>query len=353
MIDLRSDTVTKPTPEMRKAMSEAVVGDDVFGEDETIQRLENRVAQMFQKDAALFFPSGTMSNLTSILTWCPNRGSEIIVGDNSHIFLFEQSGAAQFGGVSPRTIPNLPDGTFDLETFKAAIRDDDIHEPFTNLICIENTHNACGGKVLPISFMKDLKALARNIPIHLDGARIWNAIYASKSTPQEIAIYVDSLSVCLSKGLGAPIGSLLVGPTDFIKKARRIRKALGGGMRQVGIVGAAGLQALDDFETGILLYDHIRTLHLARALKKCKSFKTHDVQTNIIFADIVIYDKSWNKDHVSSHINNLLKQKGVCVSVWAPLLIRIVVHRDINDDDIEKTMKAFKELDEYLLSTFT
>lgn len=351
MIDLRSDTVTKPTPEMRKAMAEAVVGDDVFGEDETIQQLENRVAQMFQKDAALFFPSGTMSNLTSILSWCPQRGSEIIVGDKSHIFLFEQSGAAQFGGVSPRTVPNLPDGTFDLDTVKAAIRDDDIHEPSTKLICIENTHNACGGKVLPISFMKDLKALVPDIPIHLDGARIWNAIYASRSTPPEIASYVDSLSVCLSKGLGAPIGSLLVGPTDFIKKARRIRKALGGGMRQVGIVGAAGLQALDDFETGILLYDHIRTLNLARALKKCKSFKVHDVQTNIIFADIVIYDKSWNKDQVSSHINKLLTQKGVCISAWAPLLIRMVVHRDINDDDIEKTIKAFKEVDEYLLST--
>jgi threonine aldolase len=199
--------------------------------------------------------------------------------------------------------------------------------------------------------MKDLKSLVNNIPIHLDGARIWNAIYACRSTPQEIASYVDSLSVCLSKGLGAPIGSLLVGPADFIKKARRIRKALGGGMRQVGIVGAAGLQALDDFETGILLYDHIRTLNLARALKKYKSFKVHEVQTNIIFADIVVYDKSWNKDHVSSHINKLLTQKGVCISAWAPLLIRIVVHRDINDDDIEKTIQVFKEVDEYLLST--
>jgi len=351
MIDLRSDTVTKPTPEMRKAMAEAVVGDDVFGEDETIQQLENRVAQMFQKDAALFFPSGTMSNLTAILSWCPQRGSEIIVGDKSHIFLFEQSGAAQFGGVSPRTVPNLPDGTFDIDALQAAIRDDDIHEPPTKLICIENTHNACGGKVLPISFMKDLKTFAPDIPIHLDGARIWNAIYASRSTPQEIASYVDSLSVCLSKGLGAPIGSLLVGPADFIKKARRIRKALGGGMRQVGIVGAAGLQALDDFETGILLYDHIRTLNLARALKKCKSLKVHDVQTNIIFADIVLHDKSWNKDQVSSHINKLLTQKGVCISAWAPLLIRMVVHRDINEDDIEKTIQAFKEVDEYLLST--
>lgn len=353
MIDLRSDTVTKPTLEMRTAMAEAIVGDDVFGEDETIQLLENRVAQMFQKDAALFLPSGTMSNLTAILTWCPNRGSEIILGDNSHIFLFEQSGAAQFGGVSPRTIKNLPDGTFDLNAVNAAIREDDIHEPSTKLICIENTHNACGGKVLPISFMKDLRALANNIPIHLDGARIWNAMYASGNAPQEIGCCVDSISVCLSKGLGAPIGSLLVGPTDFIKKARRIRKALGGGMRQVGILGAAGLKALDDYETGILLYDHIRTLNLARSMKNLKSFSLRDVETNIIFADIIIYDKSWDKADVSSNINNLLKQKGVCISTWAPLLIRIVVHRDINDADIEKTIQAFKEVDEYLLSLTT
>lgn len=343
MVDLHSDTVTKPTNEMREAMSRAIVGDDVSCEDPTIKILEERVAQMFQKESALFFPSGTMSNLTALLIWCNNRGSEFIVGDNSHMFLFEQAGAAQFGGVSPRTVPNLPDGTMDLNLIRFAIRDDDIHEPATKLICIENTHNACGGKVLPISFMDDLKVLADsyNIPVHLDGARIWNALSVLNMRPQKIGRYVTSLSVCLSKGLGAPIGSLLVGPEDFIKKARRLRKALGGGMRQVGILGAAGLKALDDFESGILIDDHIRTLKLADSLKKITFLKVREnIQTNIIFADIIPNNKNLN----SQAIYDILKEKGIIISVWSPMLIRLVVHRDINDDDIEKTIKAFEEI---------
>lgn len=353
MIDLRSDTVTNPSIQMRNAMATANVGDDVFCEDITIKRLEERVAFMFNKESALFFPSGTMSNLTAVLTWCNIRGSEFIVGDNSHMFLFEQSGASQFGGVSPRTIPNLPDGTFDLNAVKLAIRDDDIHEPITKLICVENTHNACGGKVLPICFMETLKTLADtyNTPIHLDGARIWNAINALGVKPYEISNHVTSLSVCLSKGLGAPIGSLLVGPMEFIKRARRIRKALGGGMRQVGILGAAGIQALDDFESGILLNDHIRTQKLAKAMKKLQFLKvrdSQDIQTNIIFADIVLYDKSWNTNLISCKVKDLLKEKGVYVSVWSESLIRLVVHRDINDDDIEKTIESLKEVDTYL-----
>jgi len=346
MIDLHSDTVTQPTNEMREAMSTAIVGDDVSCEDPTIKILEDRVAQMFQKESALFFPSGTMSNLTAILIWC-NRGSEFIVGDNSHMFLFEQAGAAQFGGVSPRTVPNLPDGTMDLNLIRLAIRDDDIHEPATKLICIENTHNACGGKVIPITFMKDLKSLAdlHNIPVHLDGARIWNALSVLNIRPQKIGNYVSSISVCLSKGLGAPIGSLLIGSKDFIIKARRVRKALGGGMRQVGILGAAGLKALDDFESGILITDHIRTLKLADGIKKLSFLKLQEnIQSNIIFADIVLNDKKLN----SQTIYTILKEKGICISVWAPMLIRLVVHRDISDLDIEKTIKAFEEIDNNL-----
>lgn len=347
MIDLHSDTVTQPTPEMRQAMYNAIVGDDVSCEDPTIIMLEERVAQMFNKESALFFPSGTMSNLTAVLTWCSSRGSEFIVGDNSHMFLFEQAGAAHFGGVSPRTVPNLPDGTMDLNLVKLAIRDDDIHEPETKLICIENTHNACGGKVLPISFMKNLKYLSDtyNIPIHLDGARIWNAMSATDMKPYRISKYVTSISVCLSKGLGAPIGSLLIGDSNFIQKARRIRKALGGGMRQVGILGAAGLKALDDFESGILIKDHIRTLNLAKGLKNIKFLKLQDnIQTNIFFADIILNNKNLN----SQVISTMLKEKGVCISAWAPMLIRIVVHRDINDEDIEKTIKAFEEVDKLI-----
>jgi threonine aldolase len=345
-IDLHSDTVTKPTYEMRQAMATALVGDDVSGDDPTIKELEERVAKMFHKDAALFFPSGTMSNLTALLTWCPHRGSEFIVGDKSHMFLFEQAGAAQFGGISPRTIPNLSDGTFNLNLLKLLIRDDDIHEPATKLICIENTHNACGGKILPLTFMDNLKSFAdsHNIPIHLDGARVWNAISATDIRPERIGRNVSSLSVCLSKGLGAPIGSLLVGPSDFIKKARRIRKALGGGMRQVGILGAAGLKALDDFETGILIVDHIRTLELAQGLKNLSFLRVQEnIQTNIIFADIILIDENIN----SQHIYDMLREKEILISVWTPTSIRLVVHRDINDEDIEKTIKAFQELDEY------
>jgi len=233
MIDLHSDTVTKPTLRMREAMSCARVGDDVSEEDPTVNLLQDRVASLFGKESALFFPSGTMANLTAVLAWSPNRGSEIIVGDKSHMFLFEQGGVSQFGGVSIRTVKNRSDGTMAISEIIEAIRDDDIHEPITTLICIENTHNACGGKVLPISFLEELRKMSAT-PIHMDGARLWNALTASQEQPKDIAKYVNSLTVCLSKGLGCPIGSLLVGSSDLIKRARRIRKGLGGGMRQVG-----------------------------------------------------------------------------------------------------------------------
>jgi len=342
MIDLHSDTVTKPTPEMRQAMFEAVVGDDVSREDPTIILLENRIANIFHKEAALFFPSGTMSNLTAVLTWCSNRGSEFIVGDNSHMFLFEQAGAAQFGGVSPRTVPNLPDGTMDLHSIQLAIREDDIHEPKTALICIENTHNACGGKILPLSFMEKLHSFSEThrIPIHLDGARLWNALSANDMKPYQISKYVSSISVCLSKGLGAPVGSVLIGDSLFIEKARRIRKALGGGMRQVGVLGAAGLIALNDFESGILILDHIRTLQLAEGLRKISFLKLQEqIQTNIIFAEVV--DEKWN----ASLLSEKLKEKGICISIWTPKLIRLVLHRDIYDEHIIQIIRAFQELE--------
>ena len=332
-------------------MKNAIVGDDVFGEDPTINALEKRVASIFKKEAALFFPSGTMSNLTALLTWCSSRGSEVILGDNSHMFLFEQSGASQFGGISPRTVPNLSDGTMDINSIRLAIRDNDIHEPISKLICIENTHNACGGKILPIAFLEELYNLSRkySIPIHLDGARIWNALTSMNIEPSNISKYVDSLSVCLSKGLGAPAGSLLVGSSEFIVKARRIRKALGGGMRQVGILGAAGMKALDDFENGILVKDHLFTQHLIDNIKILKSFRVHkNVQTNIIFIDIILYDKSWNKEEISSNISKILKSKNVLVSAWAPLLLRLVIHRDITYTDIQYTINALSEISEYL-----
>jgi threonine aldolase len=342
-VDFRSDTITQPTAEMRDAMAKAIVGDDVYGEDPTITALECRVAAMFHKESALFFPSGTMSNLTATLAWCSERSSEIIVGDKSHMFLFEQAGAAQFGGIASRTVPNLADGTMDLSILSSAIREDDIHEPRTRLICIENTHNACGGKVLPLAFLRDLKAIAleRAIPIHMDGARIWNAITAMETTPEKISIYVDSLSVCLSKGLGAPVGSLLVGSTELITKARRIRKALGGGMRQAGVLAAAGLVALDDFESGILQKDHVLAMWLAEALDDIPLFEVYAVETNIIFAHVKTDNKRWASQ---------LRTMGVIVSQWEPFLMRIVVHRDIDDADIVFAIEQFKQLSSELLA---
>lgn len=337
MLDFRSDTVTKPTPAMRAAMSEATVGDDVYCEDPTIIALEQRVATMFGKESALFFPSGTMSNLCATLTWCNSRGSEIIVGDKSHMFLFEQAGAAQFGGISYRTLPNKDDGTMDIERIQLAIREEDIHEPQTQLICIENTHNACGGKVLPLSFLKELRILSlrTGVPVHIDGARIWNAVTAMQVEPSIIGKYSDSLSVCLSKGLGAPVGSLLVGSADFIAKARRIRKALGGGMRQAGIVAAAGIVALDDFEAGILQHDHIRCRQLADALAELPIFEVYPVETNILFARV----KTANTDWLF-----ILRTMNILVSEWEPYLMRIVVHRDIDDNAITQAIDGFRQL---------
>jgi threonine aldolase len=338
-IDLRSDTVTKPSNEMRVAASNAMVGDDVYDGDPTVMLLESRVATMFGKESALFCPSGTMCNLTAIMSWCNQRGSEIIVGADSHIFLFEQGGASQFGGVSMRTLPNLPDGTMNLELIKTAIRDDDIHEPKTSLICIENTHNVCGGKVLPLRFFNDLSQLVTPlaIPIHLDGARIWNALTAMNIPPKLIGNYVDSISVCLSKGLGAPIGSILIGSSDFIIKARRIRKALGGGMRQIGMMAAAGLVALDDFEAGILARDHQNLTRIVTAISTLKEFTLHSesVDTNILFLKV--------KNATNSA--RLFKERGILVSNWSSQLIRIVIHRDISDSQVDYVIESFKAIE--------
>lgn len=340
-IDLRSDTVTKPTNEMLTTIFSSKVGDDVFEEDPTVQLLQTTIAQFFGKENALFFPSGTMSNLTSILCWCDKRGSEIIVGNNSHIFLFEQGGASQFGGVSLHCIPNLDDGTMILEDIRNAIRDDDIHEPTTRLIAIENTHNACGGKILPREFLINIKELALeyNLPIHLDGARIWNALQESEMDAIEMGSYVDSISVCLSKGLGAPIGSLLVGSNELIKKAKRIRKALGGGMRQSGIVASAGLVGFHDFLNNIIAIDHENMKILANIIKDLPGFIIQEeVQTNILFIHI------HSDIHDEQSISLLLKNKNILVSAWSKNLIRVVVHRNISRPEIEYVGAIFKEI---------
>jgi len=356
IIDLRSDTVTQPTVEMRQAMATAQVGDDVYQEDPTVIQLETRIAQMFGKESALFFPTGTMANLTSVMAWCPNRGSEIIVGDKSHLFLYEQTGACQYGGVSLRTVPNKYDGTMNIDDIQNAIREEDIHEPRTCLICVENTHNACGGKVLRISFLKSLKSISTSttpkIPIHMDGARIWNALTAMNLPPSAISSYVDSLSVCLSKGLGCPAGSVLVGSKEFISSARRIRKSLGGGMRQSGVLAAAGLVAIEDFQKGVLTEDHRRAIKLTRGLSDISEIEPYDpIETNIVFMhlQLPVYQQNIKPNQSiepleAKEIVNKLKEKGVLVSAWAPDLLRMVIHRDITEEDIEYVINSFQEI---------
>ncbi|XP_005989151.1 threonine aldolase 1 [Latimeria chalumnae] len=249
-VDLRSDTVTKPGPAMRSAMAQAQVGDDVYGEDPTVYELERRGAELFGMEATLFVPSGTMGNLISVMCHCRERGAELVVGDQAHVHLYEQGGIAQLAGIHSRTVKNLPDGTFDLREVKTKLRDGypDPHYPRSRLICVENTHNVQGGRVLPLAFLREVCSFAdeHDVAVHMDGARVMNAAVALGVPASEILQYCDSVSVCLSKGLGAPVGSLVGGRREFIKEARRARKVLGGGMRQAGILAAAGLIAITD-----------------------------------------------------------------------------------------------------------
>jgi threonine aldolase len=342
IVDLRSDTITKPTNVMRKVMFDAEVGDDVFGEDPTVNCLEERVAKLFGKEKALFLPTGTMSNLVAIMSWCGQRGAEMILGDTSHIHMFEQGGMAQIGGVATRTLRNNPDGTMDLDMVECSVRGNNIHFPKTELIAIENTHNYCGGRILPSGYHEALRWISdkKKVPIHLDGARIWNAATATSTSLDKYANSIDSLSACLSKGLGAPAGSLLVGPTDFIGRARRLRKALGGGMRQVGILAAAGLQALDDFESGILTNDHIRAKKIASALSDIPGLRVDldQVETNIILLHLEF-------EHTNTiQFVDLLKERNILVLPFGPGTLRLVLHRDVSDEDCQIAITAIRDV---------
>jgi threonine aldolase len=333
-MDYRSDTITQPTKAMRQAMMHAIVGDDVYQEDPTTKRLEHRVKELFRKEAALFLPSGTMSNLCATLAWSKRsdykRSGEIILGDQSHMFLYEQGGAAMYGGLSYRAMPQQKDGSFD---YKSGMRpDDDIHEPRTQLLCLENTWN---GRPLDPDFLKEANAWSKkmSVPIHMDGARIWNAMTALDIPTDVMGQYADSISVCLSKGLGAPIGSVLVGPADFIESARRIRKSLGGGMRQSGVLAAAGLVAIDDYFANILQQDHRRATWLTEGIVKA-GFRIHSSFTNMVFVEVPNAEK----------LALALKEKGVRVTPWSSTLIRMVLHRDITDAMVEETIHIFKQI---------
>lgn len=356
MIDLRSDTVTKPSDAMRQRMFGALVGDDVFHEDPTVQILEDKIAEICDKDAALFFPSGTMANLAATSSWCSSRGAEMILGDKSHIFLYEQGGTSQIAGIHPRSLPNLKDGTMDLKLMEDSIRTFNVHFPTTELICLENTHNACGGRVLNPSYMKSVRTIAdrHQVPVHLDGARLWNAANSLNIPMNELCKHVDSVSVCLSKGLGAPAGSLLVGSNELILRARRVRKVLGGGMRQVGILAAAGIQAIEDFESGILIQDHIKAKKLATAINELPLFdvEVSNVETNIIMVHIPVdmqADATLGSTK-SSIICSMLKSRGILALPFTSNTVRLVIHRDIMDENIQKTILAFYDVSDAVLS---
>jgi len=340
LIDLRSDTVTRPSQAMRTAMYEAEVGDDVYGEDPTVNNLELRTAKLLEKEAGLFFPTGTMSNLAALMSWCDKRDAEMLLGESSHMFLYEQGGMAQIGGVTPRTLRNEIDGSIDIDTIEKSIRSDNIHYTKTSLIALENTHNYCGGTILPSGYVEAVRNVANkhNIPVHLDGARLWNAAAALKTPVASLVTHVDSASVCLSKGLGAPAGSILVGPHAFIERARRIRKVLGGGMRQVGVLAATGMVALNDFESGMLANDHTRAKRLADGIRSLPGFDVKDPDTNII---LISLDTS-TIDPLS--LTQMLKEKRILVLPFGHNVLRLVTHKDISDDDVTQVINTFKEV---------
>lgn len=339
IIDLRSDTVTQPTPAMRLAMAQAEVGDDVYGEDPTVNRLQEMAARRLGKEAALFVPSGTMGNLASILAHC-NRGDEVIVGDKAHTFLYEAGGISALGGVHSRQVPNLPDGTLALDDLREAIRPDDAHQPITRLIALENTHNRCGGVAITREYTQQVGGLAREygIKVHLDGARIFNAAIALGVDAKELAAPADSVTFCLSKGLCAPVGSIICGTEEFIRKAHRIRKQLGGGMRQAGILAAAGIVAL---ETMIdrLAEDHQRARHLAEGLRRLPwvSIDSDPPQTNMVFIKTM---DGFHAEQVAAR----LAEMGIRVGVVGERRLRLVTHYWINDEAIEKVIAAFRNL---------
>jgi len=324
-MDFRSDTVTQPTQAMREAMANASVGDDVYGDDPTVNELEQWAAQRHGFEAALFTTSGTQANLLGLMAHC-ERGDEYLCGQQAHNYKYEAGGAAVLGSIQPQPIENNPDGTLDFAKLKAAIKPDDCHFARTKLLSLENTIN---GKVLPLSYLAEARQFVdqHQLSLHLDGARVYNAAVALNVDIKEIAQYFDSMTVCLSKGLAAPIGSLLLGSNAFIAKARRLRKMVGGGMRQAGILAAAGKLALTE-QVEQLKLDHDNAKHLAIGLQKIDGFNINPdlVQTNIVFAKL---DSHLDIDQIAE----CLKQDAIRISPGNP--VRFVTHKDITRDDID------------------
>lgn len=329
-VDLRSDTVTQPTAAMREAMMAAPLGDDVFGDDPTVNLLQQRIADRLGFEAALFVPSGTQGNLCAVLSHC-QRGEEAIVGAQSHTYLYEAGGAAVFGSVQPQPIAHRPDGSLALEDIEAAIKPDDAHFARTRLLCLENTFH---GKVLPLSYVEAATALARRhgLATHLDGARLFNAAVASGVNAREIAQHFDSVSVCFSKGLGAPVGSALCGSREFIARAHRWRKMAGGAMRQSGLLAAAALHALDH-HVERLAEDHAKAKRLADGLRGLAGVMVEPPQTNMVFVELA-------RERAAGVVDRLRERGVLCTG---PNPLRLVTHLDVGDDDIERAIRILRE----------
>jgi threonine aldolase len=336
MIDLRSDTVTRPTAAMRQAMAEAEVGDDVLGDDPTVLALERRVAEVLGKEAAVYVPSGTMSNQVAIRAHT-EPGDEIILEATAHSYFFETGGPAALSGVMCRLIPGWH-GLFTADDVRAVLRPHNTHFPVTKLVCIENTHNRGGGTVWPLSQIADIAAVAREagLAMHLDGARLWNASVASGVPESEYAAPFDSVSVCFSKGLGAPVGSALAGTRAFIDRARRFRKMFGGGMRQAGIIAAGALYALE-YHRERLAEDHENAQRLAEGISRLPGLEIDiaTVRTNIVIFRVTSMP--------AAELVARLKAKGVLVLATAPDAIRAVTHLDVSAEQIEEAIQAIVE----------
>lgn len=338
MIDIRSDTVTKPTDEMRKAMAEAAVGDDVYGDDPTVIKLEKLGAKMLGKEAALFVPSGTFGNQLALFTWCP-RGTEVVLSEESHILVHEAGGASIIAGVQTRPIP-CPDGILSAKAVRERLRKQTLHAPATSLICIENANLL--GRSVPLGTMDEIKKTAEEwkIPVHLDGARIFNAATAMGCEARDIASRADSVMVCLSKGLCAPVGSLLAGTKKFIEEARLKRKIMGGGMRQAGILAAAGIIALEG-QTSVLAKDHERAKKIARELAKIPGLiiKPQETEINLVYF-------TWppaEDNKTAAIIIDVFKKHKILINPPNRGMFRFATHFWIGDNEVDAILAASRE----------
>lgn len=339
VIDLRSDTVTVPTPAMRRAMAEAAVGDDVYGEDPTVNELERLAAAKVGKEAALFVPSGTMANQIGVMLHA-GPGEEVLVEAEAHIYYYEQGGIGALAGAQPRPIPT-PDGRLTPELLAAALRPKNIHFPRTKLLCLENTHNRSGGRVLSVEATRSLAELAhrRGLAVHLDGARIFNASVALGVPVTELTGPADTVAFCLSKGLAAPVGSLLAGPSDLIERARWHRKRLGGGMRQAGILAAAGILALTEM-VDRLAEDHANARYLAEGLNALGGYR---VDLDSVETNMVVCHLTGSRRDAAAEVERW-REAGILVNAIGPSTLRLVTHKDVDRADVEEALGRLERL---------